>query len=386
VLSLAPHHPFRPKGSDDSSHQAPRVHDASRRHSSCVAARGARAATGDAGGRDASPLARLGDAVKSSRRQLLQVAAGTAALSTLSQIARALDYPTRPVTLIVPFPAGGTTDVALRALATATEKYLGQSIVVENRAGAAGTLGPANMAATAKPDGYTISQLPGTVFRQPFMTKTSFDPATDFTYIICLTGYTFGVVVRSDAPWKTFPELLAAAKANPSTITYGTPGAGTTLHITMEQIAKQQGVKLVHVPFKGNAETTTALLGGHIDAVADSTGWAPQVNDGKFRLLVSWGATRTKNWPTVPTLKEVGIDMVSNSPYGLGGPKGMAPEIVKVLHDAFRKGLDDPSNVAAMTQLDQEPFYLSSEDYRAFAMRQIAQEKRMVEDLQLRTQ
>jgi tripartite-type tricarboxylate transporter receptor subunit TctC len=177
--------------------------------------------------------------VKSSRRQLLQLAAGTAALSTLSQIARALDYPTRPVTLIVPFPAGGTTDVALRALATATEKYLGQSIVVENRAGAAGTLGPANMAATAKPDGYTISQLPGTVFRQPFMTKTSFDPATDFTYIICLTGYTFGVVVRSDAPWKTFPELLAAAKANPSTITYGTPGAGTTLHITMEQIAKQ---------------------------------------------------------------------------------------------------------------------------------------------------
>jgi tripartite-type tricarboxylate transporter receptor subunit TctC len=330
--------------------------------------------------------ARLGDAVKSSRRQLLQLAGGTAALSTLSRIARALDYPTRPVTLIVPFPAGGTTDVALRALATATEKYLGQSIVVENRAGAAGTLGPANMAATAKPDGYTISQLPGTVFRQPFMTKTSFDPATDFTYIICLTGYTFGVVVRSDAPWKTFPELLAAAKANPSTITYGTPGAGTTLHITMEQIAKQQGVKLVHVPFKGNAETTTALLGGHIDAVADSTGWAPQVNDGKFRLLVSWGATRTKNWPTVPTLKEVGIDMVSNSPYGLGGPKGMAPEIVKVLHDAFRKGLDDPSNVAAMTQLDQEPFYLSSEDYRAFAMQQIAQERRMVEDLQLRTQ
>jgi tripartite-type tricarboxylate transporter receptor subunit TctC len=103
---------------------------------------------------------------------------------------------------------------------------------------------------------------------------------------------------------------------------------------------------LVHVPFKGNAETTTALLGGHIDAVADSTGWAPQVNDGKFRLLVSWGATRTKNWPTVPTLKEVGIDMVSNSPYGLGGPKGMAPEIVKVLHDAFRKGLDDPSEIA----------------------------------------
>ena len=324
--------------------------------------------------------------MKLPRRQFLHLAAGAAALLAISRTATAQDYPTRPVTLIVPWAAGGTTDVALRALATATEKYLGQSIVVENRAGANGTLGPANMAATAKPDGYTISQLPITVFRQPFMTKTSFDPTRDFTYIISLTGYTFGVVVRSDAPWKTFPELLAAAKANPSTITYGTSGAGTTPHITMEQIAKQQGIKLVHVPFKGVAESTTALLGGHIHAIADSTGWAPQVNDGKFRLLVSWGATRTKNWPNVPTLKEVGIDMVSNSPYGLGGPKGMAPEIVKVLHDAFKKGLDEPSTVAVMTQFDQERFYLDSEDYRAFAMQQIVREKRMVEKLHLRGQ
>jgi tripartite-type tricarboxylate transporter receptor subunit TctC len=324
--------------------------------------------------------------MKLPRRAFLRLATGAAALPAISRTATAQDYPTRPVTLIVPWAAGGTTDVALRALATATEKYLGQSIVVENRAGSSGTLGPANMAATAKPDGYTISQLPITVFRQPFMTKTSFDPTSDFTYIIGLTCYTFGVVVLSDAPWKTLPELLAAAKANPSTITYGTSGAGTAPHITMEQIAKQQGIKLVHVPFKGVAESTTALLGGHIHAIADSTGWAPQVNDGKFRLLVSWGATRTKNWPNVPTLKEVGIDMVSNSPYGLGGPKGMAPEIVKVLHDAFKKGLDEPSTVAVMTQFDQERFYFDSEDYRAFAMQQIVREKRMVEELQLRGQ
>jgi tripartite-type tricarboxylate transporter receptor subunit TctC len=145
------------------------------------------------------------------------------------------------------------------------------------------------------------------------MTKTSFDPATDFTYIICLTGYTFGVVVRSDAPWKTFPELLAAAKANPSTITYGTPGAGTTLHITMEQIAKQQGVKLVHVPFKGNAETTTALLGGHIDAVADSTGWAPQINDGKFRLNAALADPQLKG-----RLADLGGTVIAGSPSDFG--------------------------------------------------------------------
>jgi len=320
------------------------------------------------------------------RRQFLHLAAGAAVLPFAPPLARAQAYPTRPVTLIVPFAAGGTTDVALRALATASEKHLGQSIVVENRTGAGGTLGPAQMAASSKPDGYTVSQLPITVFRLPFISRTSFDPTKDFTFIIGVTGYTFGVVVRSDAPWKTFQDLLSDAAAKPGTITYGTPGAGTTPHITMERIAKLRSIKWVPVPFKGVAESTTALLGGHIDAVADSTGWAPQVNEGKFRLLVTWGAARTKNWPAVPTLREAGIDMVSNSPYGIGGPRGMNPEIVKVLHDAFRKGLDEPSNVATMAQLDQERFYLSSEEYQTFALQQIAQEKRMVEELGLRVQ
>src|SRR5438552_16328863 len=240
------------------------------------------------------------------------LAVGLAALAAQGAT-QAQNFPARPVTFVVPWPAGGATDVALRALATATEKHLGQSIVIENRGGAGGTLGPSQMAASAKPDGYTIAQLPITVFRLPFIAKTSFDPTKDFTYVISLTGYTFGVVVRSDAPWKTFGELLADAKANPGKITYGTPGARTPRHITMEQIARQQGAKWIHVPFKGSAESTTALLGGHIDVVADSTGWGPQVNEGKFRLLVTWGATRTKNWPTAPTLRDVGIDIVSNS-------------------------------------------------------------------------
>jgi tripartite-type tricarboxylate transporter receptor subunit TctC len=315
---------------------------------------------------------------------LLAALASGLAFAASHGVARAQNFPARPVTFVVPWPAGGTTDVALRALASATEKHLGQSIVIENRAGAGGTLGPSQMAASARPDGYTVAQLPITVFRLPFITKTSFDPAKDFTYIIAVTGYTFGVVVRSDAPWKTFGELLADAKANPGKITYGTPGAGTSLHITMEQIAKQQGSKWVHVPFKGNAEATTSLLGGHIDVLADSTGWAPQVNAGKFRLLVTWGATRTKNWPSVPTLKEVGIDIVSNSPYGIAGPKGVDARVVKVLHDAFKKGLDEPSNIAAMAQLDQERFYLSSEDYHRFAMQQLVEQKQMIEDLGLK--
>jgi tripartite-type tricarboxylate transporter receptor subunit TctC len=299
---------------------------------------------------------------------------------------QAQNFPSRPVTLIVPWPAGGTTDVVMRALATATEKHLGQSLVIDNRVGAAGTLAPGHMAANARPDGYTIAQIPITIFRLPHMRKTTFDPTKDFTYIIGLTGYTFGVVVRKDAPWKTFGELLADAKANPTKINYGTPGAGTSLHITMEQIAKLQGLKWTHVPFKGNADATTALLGGHIQVLADSTGWAPLVNNGELRLLVTWGAGRTKNWPNVPNLKEVGINLVSNSPFGIAGPPGMDPAVVKTLHDAFKKGMEEPSYIAAMEKFDQEPFYLNSADYHAYAMGAIAQEKRLVEELGLKSE
>src|SRR2546430_9256713 len=176
--------------------------------------------------------------------------------------AQAQSFPSRPVTLIVPWPAGGSTDVGMRALASATEKHLGQPIVIENRPGGSGTLAPGQMAASAKPDGYTITQIPIAVFRFPFMTKTTFDPSADFTYIIGISGYTFGVVVRDDAPWKTFQEFLADAKTNPGKINYGTPGAGTSLHITMEQIAKRQGLKWTHVTFKGNSEPGKAVVRG----------------------------------------------------------------------------------------------------------------------------
>jgi tripartite-type tricarboxylate transporter receptor subunit TctC len=306
------------------------------------------------------------------------------AIAALPAGAQAQSFPARPVTLIVPWTAGGSTDIGMRALATATEKHLGQPIVIENRPGGSGTLAPGQMAATAKPDGYTVAQIPITIFRFPFMTKTSFDPAKDFTYIIGVSGYTFGAVVKNDAPWKTFAELLADAKADPGKINYGTPGAGTSLHITMEQIAKRQGIKWTHVPFKGNAETNNAILGGHVHAVADSSGWAPLVNAGQLRLLVTWGASRTKNWPSVPTLKEAGIDMVSNSPFGLAGPKGMEASVVKVLHDAFKKGLEEPFYTEAMAKLDQELSYLSSEDYQKFAMQQIDEARRFIAELGLK--
>ena len=317
--------------------------------------------------------------------RMLAAIAVAAVIAAPCSLAQAQTFPARPVTMIVPWPAGGSTDLAMRALAEAAQKHLGQPIVVENRAGASGTLGPAQMAATARADGYTISQIPITVFRLPFITKVTFDPEKDFTYVINLTGYTFGVVVKGDAPWKTFQEFIAFAKANPGKIKYGTPGAGTSLHIGMEQIAKQAGgVKWTHVPFKGAAETNAALLGGHVDAVADSTGWGALVNSGDFRLLVTWGPTRTKNWPQVPVLKEVGINLVANSPYGLAGPKGMDPKVVQALHDAFKKALDEPVYKTALEKFDQELFYLNTADYNKHAKEQVEEAKRLVEELGLK--
>jgi tripartite-type tricarboxylate transporter receptor subunit TctC len=316
-------------------------------------------------------------------KRVVLLAAAIVAFATGVQ---AQQFPNRPVTLIVPWPAGGSTDIGMRALAAATEKHLGQSIVIENRPGAGGTIGPANMAANAKPDGYTVAQLPITVFRMPFIQKTSFDPTKDFTYIIHVTGYTFGVVVKADAPWKTFNELIEYARANPGKLNYGTPGAGTSLHITMEQIAKMKDIKWTHVPFKGVAESMNALLGGHIDVTSDSTGWAGAVNAGQARLLVTWGVGRTKNWPAVPNLKEVGIDLVSNSPFGIGGPKGMDPVVVKILHDAFKKGMEEQSYKDSMAKLDQEAYYLDTAAYHAFAMKQVGEQKELVDALGLKQQ
>jgi tripartite-type tricarboxylate transporter receptor subunit TctC len=301
-----------------------------------------------------------------------------------ADFSRAQVFPARPVILVVPWPAGGTTDIGMRALANATEKYLNQKIVVENRPGAAGVLGPQQVAQNSAPDGYTLVQIPITVFRYPFMRKTNLNPEKDFTYIIGVSGYTFGVVVRNDAPWKTFQDLLAYAKANPGKINYGTPGAGTTLHITMEQIAKKQGIKWVHVPFKGTPETTGALLGGHIDAVADASGWAPLVKSGQLRLLVIWNAARSKNFPDTPTLRETGVDLVSNSPFGIAGPKGMDPKTIQILHDAFKKGAEDPSYIASMAKLDQEAAYMSSDAYRRYAVETLVEQKKLIEELGLK--
>jgi tripartite-type tricarboxylate transporter receptor subunit TctC len=293
-------------------------------------------------------------------------------------------YPARPVTFIVPWPPGGSTDLAMRSLSVLAEKHLGQRIVIENKPGVSGTMGAQALAQNARPDGYTIAQMPITVFRLPHMSKMAFDPMSDFTYIIHLTGYTFGVVVRADSPHKTWQDLVAWAKANPGKLTYATPGNGTSLHITMETIAQREGVQWTQVPYRGFADASVGLLGGQVMAHADSTGWAELVNSGRVRLLVTWGAARTKRWPNVPTLKELGYPIVSSSPFGIAGPKGMDPAAVKALHDAFKKALEEPEFQKTLEKFDQEAYYLNSADYAALAKKTFEEEREIVKRLGLK--
>jgi tripartite-type tricarboxylate transporter receptor subunit TctC len=301
----------------------------------------------------------------------------------LAGAAEAQDYPVKPVTLIVPWPAGGSTDIAMRAIADAAAKHLGQPIVVDNKAGGSGTVGPATMAAAARPDGYTIAQIPITVFRLPLMQKTTWDPLKDFTYVVHLTGYTFGVTSNAESQFKTWADVVDYAKQNPGKVTYATPGAGTSLHIGMEQIAAKAGIKLTHVPFKGGAETNAAVLGGHTTLQADSSGWKPLVEAGKLRLLMIWTANRSKNWPDTPTLRELGYPFVFDSPFGVGGPKGMDPKIVAKLHDAFKKAIDDPAVQEQLAKYDMVVNYKNTEDYRKFVEESVEAEKKVLSDLGL---
>lgn len=275
----------------------------------------------------------------------------------------AQDYPSKPITLIVPWPAGGSSDITMRAIAESAGKKLGQPIVVDNKPGAAGTLGPATMAATAKPDGYTLSQMPISVVRIPIIQKTTFETLRDFSYICQLTGYTFGVTTKADSEFKTWADVIKFAKENPGKVTYGTPGTGTSLHIAMEMIAAREGVKFTQVPFKGAAETNAAVLGGHTMLQADSTGWKPLVDGGQLRLLNIWTAERSKVWKDAPTLKELGYPFVFDSPFGVAGPKGMDPAIVKKLDAAFKAALEDPAVIEVLLKYDMFPRYLDTAAY-----------------------
>jgi len=293
-------------------------------------------------------------------------------------------FPSRPIRLIVPWLPGGSAD-HLRLLAEQAGRNLGQTIVTENRPGVSGTLGPALLAQEARGDGHLIGQIPVTAFRIPAMVRRPpFDPMADFSWIIHLSGYCFGVVVRADSPYRSWEELLAHAKAHPGRVSYASPGAGSSSHIGMERIAAETGAAFLHVPYRGGADTAQALLSGAVDCTVDSTSWAPLVQDGTFRLLVTWGAERARRFPDVRTLREAGIDLVSDSPFGLAGPRNMDPGVVRILHDAIKPALFDPRHVEMLDRFDMPLRYMGPEEYAAFARRLNEEEGAAVRRLGLR--
>jgi len=317
------------------------------------------------------------------RRHFILASLGSAAMLAAAPRAFASGYPERPITFICPWPAGGTADMTMRALCAVAAKSLGQTIVVENRTGASGMLGLKAMAA-AKPDGYTIGQIPISVTRFAQLGSVQIDPLKDLTYIARTSGQTFGIAVKAESPWKSLKEFVAAAKANPGKLSYGSAGIGGATHVGMEEFALAAGVQFNHIPYKGGAPALQDLLGGQIDALADSSSWAPHVKAGKLRLLATWGEKRTQDFPDVPTLREQGFDVVVDAPNGIGAPRGLDPEIEKRLREAFKLAATSPEFLAACDKIDSPPMYLDGPDYEKYVAATYRKETKLIERLKLK--
>lgn len=316
------------------------------------------------------------------RRKLLLASLAAPALAP--GLAAAQSFPTRPITLLVPFPAGGATDTQMRSFAEACSRAFGVNVITENRPGAGATLSAATVA-RARPDGYTIAQFPLPAMRLPFMQRMPFNPRTDFTPIMHLTGYLFMMCVRGESPHRSWADLVADARRRPGEIRIGNTGANGTPHLANIDLAARSNIDIIHVPFRGEGDAVPNLLGGHIEAASTGSGTLPLIHEGRLRALNVWTRQRSTKLPEVPTLLELGFqDMVITSPYGLVGPAGMDPEIVEKLHQGFRTALNDPAHLQTLDRLDMPVEYLSPADYRAFMMRTIDEEEARVTRMGLR--
>jgi tripartite-type tricarboxylate transporter receptor subunit TctC len=318
----------------------------------------------------------------SRRRLVLGVAAALATAPWAHARAGGAAFPQRPISLWVPWPAGGGTDLTLRLLAELAGRQLGQKVVIENRGGAGGTLAmPVLQQAAA--DGSTIAQMPQPVFRAPHIQRVTWDPIRDSTPILQVSGVTFGVLVPAASRLRSVEDLLAFAAAHPGALSIATNGIGTTPHVMLDELFARRGLGYIHVPYKGTAEQMVALASAQVMVGVNANGFAPYVDSGRLRLLATFGAARTRRWPDVPTLHELGHGMVAMSPYGLAGPRGMPDGIVRTLHDAFKAALFDPVHVAELAKFDQEVAYLGSADYGRSMRESFAVERRAAERLGL---
>jgi tripartite-type tricarboxylate transporter receptor subunit TctC len=324
-----------------------------------------------------------------SRRQLLRAGlwSGLGCGLGLAGQARAQSakpaWPQRPIQLIVPWPAGGATDLTLRILNEEAEPLLGQRITVLNRPGAAGTL-VAPLLKAAEPDGYTIGQIPITVYRHALMNRVAWDPVNDLAPILQVSGTTFGLLVPASSPWKSLADMLAWARQHPGELLMGSTGIGTTAHLAMEEILLAHKITYVHVPYKGTTEQMLAVASSQLMAGVNSTGFAPWVDQGKMRLLAIFSAERSARWPQVPTLRELGYERsVYTSPWGLAAPRGTPPAVVQILHNAFHQALFTPRHRAALARYDQDINYLDTAGYQQAILDTVVREKALLGRMKL---
>jgi tripartite-type tricarboxylate transporter receptor subunit TctC len=312
-----------------------------------------------------------------------RVLAGLASLCSGAALAQSAEsFPQHPITLWVPWPAGGATDITMRLLAEIAGRQLGQRVLIENRSGAGGTLAMPVLQ-TAAPDGYTIAQLPQTVFRAPWMQKVLWDPIRDTTPIIQLSGVTFGLLTHPGSGIRTLDDIFAFARTHPSALTVATNGVGTTPHLLMDQLMGAKGLTYTHIPYKGTAQQMVELASGQVDVGINSSGFAPHVDGGRLRLIAVFSEQRSKRWPNTPTVTELGFPLAATSPYGLAGPKGVPPAIVRTLHDAFKAALFDPQHIAELDKYDQQPDYLGPVEYGRVMKLAYEAERRNVDRLGL---
>ena len=277
----------------------------------------------------------------------------------------AQQYPTKPINILINKAPGGTLDIPTRIVASKAEKFLGQPFILSNNGGGGGSVA-LGIIAKEKPDGYhLVATSSSTLIRVPQFRTVTYK-LEDFDPIMYFAAPQTGLAVRADSPWKTLKEFVEYAKKNPRKVTYATSGAGSAMHLAMEYIAKQEGIEWIHVPYPGEAPALTALLGGHVTAVSDSTGWVPHVQQGTLRLLCTHGERRMKTFPDVPILLELGYNYFNEVVFLFVAPKGTPPSIVKKLDEAFHKAMDDPEFIQTMAKFEIEVAYRNSADTKKY--------------------
>lgn len=305
-------------------------------------------------------------------------------LSTLSTPAMSAEdpakFPSKPITMIIHFAVGGSTDLTGRKLADTAGKILGQPIVAESKVGGAGVIG-LNGVAKANPDGYTIGTFSYSAsVIAPHLRSVPYNVKQDFSYILQYAEYPQAFCVLANARWKTFKEFIEDARKNPDKLTYATAGAKSGQHILMEQVGLAENVKITHVPTQGGSEVVSQQLGGHVDGSLAAE-LAPHVLSGKVRALAVAGEKRLESMPNIPTFTELGYKLESPLWLGLSAPKGVDPRIVKKLHDAFKKAYEDPSFQELCTTLVMTPIYRDSDAFKELVKRDFDAQAKILKKL-----